>query len=49
MQAGLQITTAIREKLAGEGPEGQLRQKVAYKDLEHDEVGGEVLAELMAL
>ena len=49
VQAVLQITTAIREKLAGEGTEGQLRQKVAYKDLEDDEVGGEVLAELVAL
>lgn len=49
MQAVLQITTAVREKLAGEGAEAQLRQKVAYKDLEDDEVGGEVLAELVAL
>ncbi len=49
VQAVLQITTAVREKLAGEGAEAQLRQKVAYKDLEDDEVGGEVLAELVAL
>lgn len=49
VQAVLQITTAVREKLASEGAEGQLRQKVAYKDLEDDEVGGEVLAELVAL
>ncbi|KAI4218853.1 MAG: hypothetical protein L6R36_008716, partial [Xanthoria steineri] len=49
VQAVLQITTAIREKLASEGAEGQLRQKVAYLDLEDDEVVGEVLAELVAL
>lgn len=50
VQAVLQITTAFREKLAGEGAEQQLRQKVAYLDLEEDDdVGGDVLAELVAL